>query len=298
MEANPVKKKLLTILLALCLTASLLTGCVGDLPGNEPSEAPPQTSEAPETESPETDAPVQTEATEAPALEPAPYFTMVADESCNHFTNEAIDILFRPDRSVVRVDLATGEEETLFTVGAPNDGLLMSLIGVTADRLYFGWNEAEDWWGVDVYSVDYRGGDQRDFGSAWEPSFEDGWLVLLGFRSDVSPTEMMLISPYDEVVAQDQTGAVWDAMVYEDAAYYIFIQNLDEDPWAREEAGATWTFSVIEVDADGRWTEIGAFGGMPHYYSPAFFNGTVICFYELNEYYDLLTMQPTEKPFD
>ena len=295
-----MNKKAILMLLALCLTVSLLAGCAGssgELPVSESAEAPQQASEAPETDAPATDAPLQTDATELSALEPAPYFTMVADESCNHFTNEAVDILFRSDRAVVRVDLATGREETLFTV-APDDGILISLIGVTADRLYFGWNEIEDWWGVDVYSVDYQGGNRQEFGSAWEPSFEDGWLVLLGFRSDVSPTEMMLISPFDEVVAQDQTGAVWDATVYGDAAYYIFIRNLDEDPWAREEAGETWTFSVIEVDSAGGWTEIGAFDGMPHYYSPAFFNGNVICFYDLDEYYDLLTMQPTEKPFD
>lgn len=295
-------KKLIAVLLILSLLAALLIGCASSTPAKpardeeeEEGEKTEQT-DAPDTELPETEA---TEQTEAPT-EPEPpaedsIFVMTDDQSCNHFTNGTIDILFRQDGSVVRADNAAQSMQTLFTV-TPDAEINIALIGVTDHRLYFGWNEAEDWWGVDVYSVDYSGGDRQELGSAWDPYFEGGWLVLLGFRSDVSSTEMLLINRYDEIVAEDQTGAVWDATVLDEAVYYVAVEDLGADPWSRDDMDGKWKFDLVRADPDGALTVLKVFENRQSFANPATFMGDVLCFYMEGEFYDVRTLEPTTDP--
>ena len=302
-------KKLICVILTLCLLASLLAACGGAAPGQLPIDPlkPAQTeaaSEAQETAAPETDAPAsEAPATEAPGQTEAPlppqdaYFVRVADESCDRYTNQAVEVLFRErPGDVICRDVETGAEQTLFTVEA-DDTIFISLIGVTENRLYFGWNEVEDWWGVNVYSVDYQGGNRAEYGSAWDPSFENGWLLLLGFRSDVSPTELLLIDRNDQTAAFDDTGAVWDAAVVGRSVYYLYVENMPES-WPYEDPAEGWNVDLVCVDANSDCAVLKVFGGQPTAYSPAFFNGSVICFYETNEYYDLFTLEPTTRPTD
>lgn len=285
-------RKTIAVIVAACLLAGLLFGCSvpAPTPTETPTEAPATTAQ---TKMP-TEAP--TEQTEAPTEPPAAdeYFVMVEDESCNHYTNGAVDILFRQDGSVVRADLASGAEETLFTVDVSDD-ILIRLIGVTNDRLYFGWNEAEDWWGVNVYSVDYQGRDRKEFGEAWDPLFEGGWLILLGFRSDVSPTELLLIDRYDEIVAEDQTGAVWDAVTLDESVYYVAVEDFPGAA-AYDESEGGRNYELVRADADGTVTVLKVFENRASAYSPAFFMGDVLCFYTENEFYDVRTLEPTTDP--
>ncbi|MBQ6430368.1 MAG: hypothetical protein IJJ99_00610 [Oscillospiraceae bacterium] len=298
-----MKKKLLIGLLILSLIAALLVGCASSSkkPARDEEDektADSEDTDAPKTETPETEATELSEAPTEPSEEQPEadtVFVITDDQSCNHFTNGVIDILFRHDGSVVRADTVAEQMQTLFTV-TPDDEINIALIGVTDHRLYFGWNEVEDWWGVNVYSVDYHGEDRQELGGAWDPSFENGWLILLGFRSDVSPTELLLIDRYDEIVAEDQTGAVWDAVLLDESVYYVMVEDLGEEPWARDDMDGKWKFDLIRADADGTTTVLKVFENRPNYYTPAFFMGNVLCFYETSEFYEIPSLKPTEDP--
>ena len=286
--------KYISVLLTVCLLAGLLAGCI--LTPESPPIDPTVTAQAEiATEAPETAAP-QTDATEQ--IEPGDtVFELIADESCNRYGNQIVEIVFdKNDGSVICREIETGAEQTLFTLETDNT-INLSLIGVTENRLYFGWNEIEDWWGVNVYSLDYQGGDPVDYGSAWEPSFENGWLLLLGFRSDVSPTEMLLIDRDDQIAAEDETGAVWDATVTDGAVYYLCVEDMPAD-WTADAPEGGCRYDLVRIEPNSDMTVVKVFEGLPSYYSPAFFNGDVICLYETNEYYDLFTLEPTDKPED
>ena len=299
-----MNKKLFSVLLTLCLLASLLIGCGGSQgqPSIDPTK-PAQTeivSEAPATDAPATEAPPATDAPEQ-TDEPTPpedlYFVRVADESCDRYTDGYSEILFYDNTGdVICRDVDSGAEQTLFTL-EPDSTIFTSLIGVTENRLYFGWNEIEDWWGVNVYSVDYSGRNRSELGSAWDPSFENGWLLLLGFRSDVSPTELLLIDRDDQIAAADASGAVWDAVVVDRSVYYLCVENMP-DSWPYEDPAEGWNIDLVRIEPNSDVTVVKVFGGQPTPYSPAFINGTVICFYETNEYYDLFTLEPTTRPED
>lgn len=288
-----MKRKLITVLLALCLLASLLAGCINiSLPSVNPTKTA-ATEAAPETAAPTETAPEATAVpTEAPS---ATAFVRVADTSCDRFSNQIVEVLFRQNGNVVLRDFSSGQERTLFTL-PPDENITISLIGVTDQRLYFGWNEVEDWWGVDVYSVDYTGGDRQELGSSWDPTFDNGWLLLLGFRSDVSATELLLIDRSDRIVAEEQNGAVWDAKAVGGSVYYLFVEDMPTEwPYDAPEGGCK--YDLIRVDPSGEKTVLKVFAGIPNYYSPAFINEGVICLYDTNEFYDLLTLEPTKNPY-
>ena len=306
-----MKRKLISLLLILCLSAGLLAGCVqypighlsdySALPAATAAETEPTETEPPVTEPPATEPPVtEPPMTERPVTEPPARpqtadacFNKVEDKTCDHFSNQTIEILFRV-RSVVRRDLSTGTEEILFTL-PQNDAIDISLIGVTENRLYFGWNEVEDWWGVDVYSLDYRGSDRKEHGQYWAPHFENGWLVLLGFRSDVSPTEMLLIDRNDRVIVSESRDTVWDAAVSGKSVYYIYIEGYD-DSYTYGEREGEWNYDLIRVDPDGSQSLVTVFTGRRSPYTSAHIYKGVICFGETGEYYDLITLAPTSQP--
>lgn len=296
-------KKLIAFLLILSLIAALLIGCGSAPKKPAQDEEDDRSGESEETDAPETeDLPDETEEPSEAPTEPSEeqpeedtVFVLTDDLSCNHFTNGTVDIMFREDGSVVRVNAAAEQLQTLFTV-EPNDEIFTRLIGVTDHRLYFGWNENEDWWGVNVYSVDYRGEDRQELGEAWDPSFEDGWLILLGFRSDVSSTELLLINRYDEIVAEDQSGAVWDAAVLDGSVYYVIVEDYPGAAGSDEKEGG-WNYDLVRADPNGDKTVLKVFEGRSSLYSPAFLNGDVLCFYMDDEFYNVFTLEPTESPY-
>ena len=317
-------KKILSVLLPCLLLLGLFVGCQSGVPvPSAPAETPAAT-EAPATEAPVTEAP----ATEPPATEPPatgdgsalsalndalgnreteapeaakgdPFFTAVGSEyEIEYFTNHAVEIRYDGD-AVYRKTLSTGAEEILFDLDTPDD-VNRKLVGVTNERLYFASQVGEDWWGYDVYSVDYANGDPRSYGEDWETSFEGGWLILLGFRSDVSSTELIVIDRNDEIVFEEENGAVWDTVVVDESLYFIYIEDAPDfaSYYASDfNEDDVWTYDLIRIDPDGTQTVCKSFENMP-LYSPAFFFDGVLTFMEQDEYYDLQTLQPVENPFD
>lgn len=288
-------KKSIAVLFVLVLSVSLLAGCVRiALPSVDPTNPAPN---PPATELPATDATETAEATEATEAASDACFEIIPEDGCNHYTNGSVDVVYRMDTgSVVKVYLAAGTEEPLFTV-APSDDVLCAMIGVTNDRLYFGWNEVEDWWGLNVYSVDWQGQDRQEFGSAWDPFFEEGWLRLMGFRTDVSSTELLLINYNDEIVYEDtDLGAVWDAVVLDGSVYFVTVEDLGPEPWSAPAREGGWNYDLFRADVDGTITLLKVFEGQQNFYTAAFFIGDVLCIYESDLFFNVRTMEPTTDP--
>ena len=197
----------------------------------------------------ETTAPVAT--TEPAETEPAP--ETVYRQEGDVFTNDVLEIWLENGRILCK-ELASGTEQILFAPEQPS-GTTLELIGVTDDRLYFGWNEEEDWWGVNVYSVDHAGQSRKEYGEAWDPFFEGGWLLLFGFRSDVSPTELLIIDRRDETVVEELNGVVWDGKCFNGSFYYIYISDAPEsieDQLAMTDV----TYEIIRLDPDNTSTVV------------------------------------------
>ena len=328
-------KKLICLFCVLLLMLGLLSGCFSKSasaptasPGDRSTPIPAPDSEVEEltdpaahdstgaeasatdagrTEAPETEAPVtETPETEAPEPEPsteeaaaaetdppadeAPIFVQVAD----YFTNGLVEIRDE-DGIISRKDLEAGTETILFRL-EKNDAIETQLFGVTDERLYFGWNEVEDWWGYNVYSVDYRGENRVEYGGAWDPMFDGGWLILYGFRSDVSATELRVIDRDDMLVVDLEN--VWDGIVAEDGCFYfVYGGELPEEigEWFAEHEERDVEFKVLKLTPEGDFSVHGSLF-FKRYYEPCFINFTTIGFPEAGEYYDLYTLEPTEEP--
>ena len=266
-----------------------------EAPGTEApeTEAPgPDTAEtdAPESEAPDTEAPSANVPETEPAAEDRPIFVQEAD----YFTNGIVKI-WNEEGRIIRQDLESGTETILFRL-EQNDGIETKLFGVTDNRLYFGWNEVEDWWGYNIYSVDYQGKNKTEYGEAWDPMFDGGWLILYGFRSDVSATELRVIDR-DDMVAVDLEN-VWDGVVAEDGAFYfIYGGELPEEisEWFEEHENRDVEFKVLRLSPEGDFSIHGSLY-FNRYYEPCFINFTTIGFPEADEYYDLFTLEPVEAP--
>lgn len=248
-----------------------------EAPSTEPPQTAPATTEAPPvvttTEAPPvvttTEAPPVVTTTEAPGPEADPYYTKTGDV----FTNSVLEFRLE-DGDILCKDLASGKEEVLFSPEQPA-GTTLSLIGVTDKRLYFGWNEEDDWWGLDVYSVDHKGKDRQELGQYWDPEFEGGWLFLMGFRSDVSPTELRIIDRNDKIIFDDSRGSVWSGMMFGESFYFTFIKDLPES-WEEQYAMTDVTYQVLRLDPDNSINQLSSFH-FDSFYHPAFISddGTV-----------------------
>ena len=271
-----------------------------DAPESQAPETEAHGTEAPATQAPVTDAPEtealetevpETEApeTDAPA-EDRPVFVQEAD----YFTNGIVKI-WEESGIVFRQDLDTGPETVLFRL-EKNDEIVTKLFGVTDERLYFGWNEVEDWWGYNIYSVDYQGQNRTEYGPDWDPMFDGGWLLLYGFRSDVSATELRVIDR-DDMLLVDLDN-VWDGVVAEDGCYYfVYGGELPEDigEWFTEHDERDVEFQILKLTPDGQFSIHGSLY-FNTYYQPCFINFTTVGFPQVGEYYDLYTLEPVDAP--
>lgn len=102
----------------------------------------------------------------------------------------------------------------------------MSLLAVTDHRLYFIYDDPEDWWGIEVISCTYTGGNTQTEMSGCEAVYDSGYLVLKSFRTDISPHRLIVIDSHDTVLVSGATA--WDAAVYRGAVYYLAV---DGETW-------------------------------------------------------------------
>lgn len=148
------------------------------------------------------------------------YFEQTGD----YFTNGRIYYKVLPDGQILCVDAVTGEVSTLF--GYVKD--FTALFAVTEDRLYFIYDDPEDWWGIEVYSYTIEGDDYQHLGGGWEAEFRDGIILLKSFRSDVSPRYVTAIDSHDRTLISKVD--VWDAAIFNGAVYYL---DLATDTWSK-----------------------------------------------------------------
>lgn len=158
---------------------------------------------------------------------------------------------------VIEVDLNTGEVKTLLHTASD-----ASLLGVTNGCIYIsvpnyidtGAGYAGDYWGFNVYSYSHSGENAQLQGKAVECFFQDGYIVLTGYRSDIRPKNLFVIDSHDQVLAEDES--VWDVKVYDGSVYFLRVKLSPSDqstPVAMEVVrldGSTQT-RILELPVNG-----------------------------------------------
>ena len=188
------------------------------------------------------------------------YFTELYRGSEPYFSNAHTEIWMQ-NHDVLKKNLDSGEVETLFTL-APEEGIQTSLVGVTENRLYFGWNNADDWWGVYVYSVDYHGEDRTEIATTpQELHCKNGWIYMESFHTDVRQYTLKVIDHSDKTVVDIEE--CWAHEVVNNALYYIYVpalQDWDEFGMENSERDALVQhvqYAVCRVDVDRSITTLG-----------------------------------------
>ena len=186
-------------------------------------------------------------------------FTRLCINARKFFSNGR-SMIWQNGDEILKKDLSNGKAETLFVL-EHNDEIETLLIGVSDNRLYFGWNEVEDWWGENVYSVNYQNGGRTDIANAQAYSFANGLLVLETFRSDVQPFTLQVFDSSDCKVAD--YNFCWHATFVDGSLYFIYMpelqkySKLEAMPEEFRNVDVTLSYTVCRVDPDGSVTELG-----------------------------------------
>ena len=243
----------------------------------EASEAPIETAKPEETTEPEeTTAPeAHTDPTgptlsedieaELTALErnlPEDYFTELTVADCSFFSN-AHTRIWDEGGAIAKKDLDSGATERLFSY-ARESGHKTALVGVTKNRLYFGWDELgeTDWFGWAIYSVDYKNQNRVEVSArSVQPEFRDGWLVLKGFRTDVSTTFLSVVDRNDQKLVDVRN--CWDGRVVDGSVYYVCctVQDMELYDYVEQTSSAIndglISYDVCRLDPSGSNTNLG-----------------------------------------
>lgn len=184
----------------------------------------------------------------------------------NYFSDGHTRIWLENDE-VLKKDLATGKVETVCTL-EHNDEIKTTLQGVTENRLYFGWNEVEDWWGVNVYSVDYHNENRIDWADAQEVYCGGGWIRMETFRSDVRGFALRVIDRNDQLVVNEEAKQTcWGDAVVDGNLYYVVDQFMkryyslseeERNAISQEAFEGNRQFDLCRVSPDGSITTVGS----------------------------------------
>ena len=187
-----------------------------------------------------------------------------APEGFHPFFSNGQTRIWQDETRILKMDVASGETETLFTVEyGGND--YTKLGGVTANRLYLGSCDADffgfDLW--DVYSVNYQNQDRTDL--TFHVSFhsQDGWTLLDSTSQDnLDGGFIVAISPKDAVVRASGVGA-HDNCYYcvscdDDVDFEELRTEVDSLSW-EEKQNHVLHYSIYKYDADGVKTDVGSF---------------------------------------
>lgn len=191
-------------------------------------------------------------------------FTQVLEGDRSWFTDGETEIRLE-NGAVTRTVLATGVTELLFSQPAGDD-TVTELVGVTPERLYFGWNDAEvyhDIGGLDVYSVDYQNQDRKELAQNQEILCKDGWIILEDHRTDVGMTALKVIDRSDRIVLE--LNRSWGGAVVDGCCWYIYAPSLEDwdaiSELSEEERDALFQnmrYDVCRIQRDGEITLVGS----------------------------------------
>ncbi len=172
--------------------------------------------------------------------------------------------IWQDETRILKMDVASGETETLFTVEyGGND--YTKLGGVTANRLYLGSCDADilgfDLW--NAYSVNYQNQDRTDL--TFHVSFhsQDGWTLLDSTSQDnLDGGFIVAISPKDAVV-RARGVSVHDNCYYcvscdDDVDFEELRTEVDSLSW-EEKQNHVLHYSICKYDADGVKADVGSF---------------------------------------
>ena len=227
-----------------------------------------------------------------------PYFTVIdPDAEDRIYTNNAVEIRY-DGVGVWRRALPDGEEELLFSLERTAENNYY-LFGVTENRLYFNCHnpDPEDWWGLTVFSVNHQGEDRQELGSWCDPYFDNGWVVLRSFASDVRPISARIFNRNDELVFEEPEERVWAVEAVDGLLYCIWVK---ENP--KEGGDSEWSEELISLAPDGAQTILmqiptpsdhGDYGVEANIY-----NGVIWVGDPSGKLYDLYTLEPLENWYD
>jgi hypothetical protein len=172
--------------------------------------------------------------------------------------------IWQDETRILKMDVASGETETLFTVEyGGND--YTKLGGVTANRLYLGSCDADvlefNLW--NAYSVNYQNQDRTDLAGYVSFHSQDGWTLLDSTSQDnLDGGFIVAISPKDAVVRARGVSV-------HDNCYYCVSCDDDVDfeelrgeiacLSQEEQQNHVLHYSVCKYDADGVKTDVGSF---------------------------------------
>lgn len=181
--------------------------------------------------------------------------------------------IWQDETRILKMDVASGEMETLFTVEyGGND--YTKLGGVTANRLYLGSCDADvlefNLW--NAYSVNYQNQDRTDLAGYVSFHSQDGWTLLDSTSQDnLDGGFIVAISPKDAVVRASGVG-VHDNCYYcvscdDDVDLNALYSELgilaEEERKKQTRDDSVWNkalnFSVRKYDTDGVKTDVGSF---------------------------------------
>ncbi|MBO4419675.1 MAG: hypothetical protein J5789_07625, partial [Oscillospiraceae bacterium] len=241
------------------------------------------------------------------------YFVKLPVAERSYFSNGKTRI-WDDNGTIMKKDLASGETEALFTLETEAGNVIMP-VGVTEDRLYIGWNSAERYaigGELAVYSVDYQNRDKKLITAEateeyargeMQVQFENGYLVLQAYRSDVGTRHTCAIDRNDKLIMEIHT--CWDAKPVDGSFYYIYAPDWENYTWGdltwgdlsvaeQDELMANMRYDVCRIDPDGDLTVLGSITMM---YWAAYFwidaDAKEIVFNEHIQTWDLFTVQPT-----
>lgn len=175
-----------------------------------------------------------------------------------YFTNGARGYALLPGGRVISVDAETGKLAVLVTVDAD-----ATLFAVTKNRLYFHVPhqlDEYDTWGKDVFSYKANGGDYQLHDEAVDVDYQDGYILLTSYRSDVSPKYVTVIDSEDNTLISDVYA--WDAVIYNGAVYcceiyedeYRAAEDAYWEAWVEsgDEVAEYYTMSLCQVQSTGK----------------------------------------------
>ena len=172
--------------------------------------------------------------------------------------------IWQDETRILKMDVASGETETLFTVEyGGND--YTKLGGVTANRLYLGSCDADvfDFNLWNAYSVNYQNQDRTDLAGYVSFHSQDGWTLLDSTSQDnLDGGFIVAVSPKDAVVRASGVG-VHDNCYYcvswdDEKDLNSLYREIDFLSW-EEKQNHVLHYSVCKYDADGVKTDVGSF---------------------------------------
>ena len=208
---------------------------------------------------------------EAEAHLPDDYFSKFTVNNQDYFSDTHIRI-WEKNGSVYKKDLASGQTGTLNIFDSDSD-IETTLLGVTADRLYYGWRDDRDFapgayfvYSVDYFNqdrIDYHNQDLEEYGNGLQVvEFWNGRMILKSWTPDDRPIALCVIGRNDQVILQSKESH--GGVEIESNYYFICAaEPLQEEAFLSQSDDLLkqTKYEVYRMNPDGDYESIGTLEG-------------------------------------